>query len=650
MKPSKQQLRAEHFWKMGQAAEHQGQWTLALQAYEGCVQADPADMRGWVSQVVTALRLGDVARAESAAREAHRRMPDSALTCRLLAQCLLLQHRFDEVVAICAALPATAERDAELLAIHGQALFAAGRAQEAVHVFLRSLQLDLGNASAHYTLGLCFQRLRMPEQAVISMETALATDKNGRYRLLALSVLVHEMRQACDWGRLAAHEADLLRVLAHSSEKDCAELLPFPLIAAFDAPQHLLKVGRANAARYAQGVQPLPPRAQRRPGRLRLGYLSADFANHATALLLTELLERHDRERFEVFLYCHSAEDGSPQQRRIHAAGDHLRRVRTGDSASVAAQIRADDIDLLIDLKGHTHEHRMDILAYRPAPLQLGYLGYPGSTGAGYLDYLIGDPVVTPLAHAERYSEKIAQLPHSYQPNDSRRALPDAPSRAGLDLPDGAFVFCCFNQSYKLSPTLLDLWAEILRRSPQSVLWLLAWNPAAERNLRREWAARGMEAARLIFAPRLEVDAHLARLRQADLFLDTWPCNAHTTASEALWAGVPVLTVPGESFASRVGASLVQACQLPELVCADARAYVEKAVALAADRYHAKALKKHLDQRRLALPLFDGARYARDMDALLQRLWDRHAQGLAPAAMAAQAAPVAGPAVADLAA
>src|SRR5262249_2999093 len=303
---------------------------------------------------------------------------------------------------------------------------------------------------------------------------------------------------------------------------------------------------------------------------------------------------------------------------------------------AIARRMREDGIDIAIDLKGHTRDSRIELLAARPAPVQACYLGYPATTGAPFIDYIIGDPIVTPIAHAANFSERIPQLPTRSQPNDPHRALPPCPPRAELGLPEDAVVLCCFNQTYKLSPKMLDLWARILADAPRAVLWMLAWNPHAQANLLRELAARGVSAERVFWAPKLDLAGHLARLRAADLFLDTWPCNAHTTASEALWAGVPVLTVPGRTFASRVAASLVAACGLGELACANEADYVELATALANEPETLRGIKTHLDANRRALPLFDAELLARDMDALLTRMHEHHLAGLAPQALSAE--------------
>jgi predicted O-linked N-acetylglucosamine transferase (SPINDLY family) len=369
-----------------------------------------------------------------------------------------------------------------------------------------------------------------------------------------------------------------------------------------------------------------------------VGYLSSDFYHHATAVLMTELLERRDSTRFETFLYSHSRDDDSAIGRRVRAACEHYVDVRGIGNCAVAQRIRADGIDILIDLKGHTRDSRMELMAYRPAPVQATYLGYPATTGAPFIDYFIGDRVTTPLAHAAHYIEHIAQLEGCYQPNDAARPLPPCRPRAELGLPEDAVVLCCFNQTYKLSPRMLDLWSRILADAPKTVLWMLAWNPHAKENLLRELAARGVAPERVIFASKLDLAGHIARLRAADLFLDTWPCNAHTTASEALWAGVPMLTVPGTTFASRVAASLVAACGLGDLACASEDDYVELATALANEPDTLRGIKAHLESNRRTLPLFDAERLARDMDALLARMHERHLAGLAPQALPAELA------------
>ena len=474
----------------------------------------------------------------------------------------------------------------------------------------------------------------MPRESTQCFRTATELDQ-GAIRALALSLIVHESRQACDWSMLAADTQALLEAAAGDDPETGRLLSPFALLAIEATPAQQLRLGMRRSRGLTEGVVPFAPAGPRRPGPIRIGYLSADFYQHATAVLMAELLEHRDRVRFETYLYSHSPTDGSAIEGRIRSACEHFVDVNGMSNRAAAQRIRDDGIDILVDLKGHTRDSRFELMAYRPAPVQACYLGYPASTGADFIDYFIGDPITTPLAHAPQYSERLAQLPDCYQPNDSARPLPPCPTRAELGLPEDAVVLCCFNQAYKVSPRMLDLWARILEGAPRAVLWMLAWNPHAKANLLRELLARGVASERVFFAPKRELADHIARLRAADLFLDTWPCNAHTTASEALWAGVPVLTVPGATFASRVAASLVNACGLADLACPDEAQYVEMACALANEPETLAGLKCHLNLNRYDLPLFNAKRLGRALDALYTRMHERQLAGLGPAQLPA---------------
>ena len=505
---------------------------------------------------------------------------------------------------ITCAYPADAPRDADFLNAQGNALFQARRLHEAVDIFFKALALQVDNALVHYRLGLTFRDLSLNREATECFRTAIALD-DGAVRLLSLSLLVHESRQSCDWSTLEADTAALLAALDQVDDTTGQMLSPFALLAVDATPEQQRRMGAIRARSLSRGVLPLPPAGPRRPGRIRVGYLSSDFHHHATAVLMAELLERRDSQRFEVFLYCHSVDDGTPLMHRIRAACDHHVDVRHLSNQEVALRMRADGIDIAVDLKGHTRGSRFELLAWRPAPVQVTFLGYPATTGADFIDYLIGDPVVTPLAQAGQYSEHIAQLPHSYQPNDRERPLPPAPSREALGLPQDAVVLCCFNQNYKYTPHMLDLWAAILAKAPKAVLWMLAWNPIAQSNLQRELTARGVPPERVFWAPKLLVNAHIARLRAADLFLDTLHYNAHSTACDALMMGLPVLTKPGDAFASRVAASLLTAVDLPELITSTAEDYEHLAVELAMNPALLKSIQDKLKRNLLTTPLFD---------------------------------------------
>ncbi len=366
--------------------------------------------------------------------------------------------------------------------------------------------------------------------------------------------------------------------------------------------------------------------------RIRLGYLSNDFHDHATALLLVESLEARDRTRFELHAYSYGADDGKEMRTRLRLAFDHFNDIGPLSDEQAANAIHADGIDILIDLKGFTQGTRTSILALRPAPIQVNFLGYPGTLGPGLCDYMITDGFCTPAGSAGDYAESFATLPHSYQPRGSRDAIAPAPTRAAAGLPEDGFVFCCFNQAFKFTPAIFDVWCRLLDSVPGSVLWLLA-SREAEGNLRNEAWKRGVDGSRLIFAGDLPHAQHLGRLQLADLVLDTSPYGAHTTASDALWVGVPVVSRPGPTFASRVAGSLLHAVGLPELAVEDQADYFDLAFALATDAERMEVLRETLARNRTTAPLFDVKAYTLALETLYARMWARHQAGLPPAAV-----------------
>ena len=360
--------------------------------------------------------------------------------------------------------------------------------------------------------------------------------------------------------------------------------------------------------------------ADGQPTKLRIGYLSSDFCQHAVALLMVELFERHDPERVEITAFSWSREDGSAVRRRIQHAVHAYVPIGALDDAAAARVIRDRGIDVLIDLQGLTSGARPGILAWRPAPVQATWLGFPGTTGMPFIDYVIADRFVLPESLTPYFAEKPLYLTHCFQPSDSTRVVGPAPSRAEVGLPADGFVFCSFNNNYKFDAPVFDRWMRILAAVPGSVLWLLADNRWAEANLRREASARGIDPARLIFAPRIAPDQYLARYRTADLFLDTWPFNAGATASDALWAGLPLLTCPGRTFASRMAGSLLNTLGLPELIASDPDDYEARAIHFGREPAELFRLRKRLAVARNASPLFDITALARDLEAKLAAL------------------------------
>lgn len=354
--------------------------------------------------------------------------------------------------------------------------------------------------------------------------------------------------------------------------------------------------------------------------KLRIAYVSSDFSLHPVSMLTAELFELHDRTRFEVYGYCWSPEDGSGLRQRVIQAMDQFHRIDTMTDEDAAKLIRSHEIDILVDLQGQTAGARANLLAYRPAPLQITYLGLPATTGLPSIDYVIADEFLIPRASAPLYSEKPLYMPDVYQVSDRKRPVGPTPTRAACGLPENAFVFCSLNNNYKYTPEVFSVWMSILRRTPDSVLWLLSDNPWAEANLRKEAQARGVDPGRLYFAGRVLPPDYLARYAVADLFLDTFPFNAGTTANDALWMELPLLTYTGRSFASRMAGALLTAAKLPELITYNLQDYEEKAVALASQPAELARIRKHLAQEKISGVLFDTPRFARNLEERLQQL------------------------------
>jgi protein O-GlcNAc transferase len=511
---------------------------------------------------------------------------------------------------------------AEAHANRGIVLKELGRLPEALASCDQAIALRPDYAEAYCNRGVVLKELgRLPE-ALASSTKAIALKPD-----LDDGTLLHLKMSLCDWADIQADFASL------ESRISSGAIGPFALLAFSDAPALQLEA----AKRFVEATHPKDDRlgaiAKHPPhGRIRVGYFCADFRDHPTSRLLCGVFERHDKDRFETFAFSFGRHPDS-MTTRLRPMFDRFLDVENLSDEKIAALARENEIDIGVDLMGFISDSRPGIFACRAAPIQVNYLAYPGTMGAEYIDYLIADKTLVAEPQRDFYAEKIATLPDSYQANhyrDERFALGDAGTRADAGLPEGAFVFCCFNNNYKITPDAFDLWMRILKQSELSVLWLLEDNATAAASLRREAAARAVDPARLVFAPRLPLREHLARHRLADLFLDTVPYNAHTTAADALWAGLPVLTRLGETFASRVAASLLRAIDLPELVAATPQAYEALAVELATDPEKLSAIKDKLARNRLTAPLFDTARFTRHLEAAYAAMAVRDQEGLAP--------------------
>lgn len=607
-------------WQKGLALAKQEQWVKALAEFERATILDPSDGVFWLNLAQACRKLGRPAQAVHAAERALKVNPSLELAARMLTICLIEQHRPRDAILYFERLREQGPLSHAELAAYGRALYDEGRPAEAAEVLLQALALKKDHVPAYVDLGNALTRLHMPEAAAEAMRTAavLMPDQTGPW-----CDLIYWSMCACRWD----HLDDDFTALQNAMRAGRAALSPFsvfalPVDAAF---QHL--VTRAYTHDLVGAIEPLPPvklKPKRAGERIRVGYLSSDLHQHATAMLLAEVLELRQRDRFAVTLYSYGVDDHSPMRARLQSACDAFVDVQTQADVDVARRIRADGIDILVDLKGHTEGGRMGICAHRPAPIQVNYLGFPGTLGADFIDYVVTDPIVTPFESGQHFSEKLAYLPDCYQPNDRQRPLPPAPSRVDCGLPKDGFVFCCFNNSYKITPEVFTIWCRLLQAVPGSVLWLMALNTQARTNLCREAQARGIDPARLVFASFVPQAENLARLQNADLFLDTLPVNAHTTASDALWAGVPLLTLPGQTFVSRVAASLVHAVGLDGLIAGTAEEYEAIALRLARSPDELRALRERLNATRLSSALFDSARYARNLEALYERMYEQH--------------------------
>ncbi len=514
----------------------------------------------------------------------------------------------------------------------GLALNQQGRREEAIACYLAALRSMPDAAGIHANLGAAFTALGRTEEALACFDRAVALAPDHDF---LLGDRLHARMHLCDWNGI---EDDFRKLLDGVIEGKPVST-PFPLLAIPSSAAQQLRCATIYAGRQVpRSAIQLCGAERYAHDRIRLGYFSADFRNHATAYLMAELFERHDRARFEVIGYSYGPATGDAMRRRLEQAFDRLLDVGTRSDREIATLARQQEIDIAIDLKGHTTDSRVGIFSYRPAPLQVSFLGYPGTLGVDFMDYLIADPVVIPEDHRRHYCEQVACLPHSYQVNDSKRRISDRPfTRGELGLPGSGFVFCCFNNSYKITPDLFDLWMRLLRNVEGSVLWLREGAAGATRNLRKETGKRGVAPERIVFAGRMDLPEHLARHRLADLFLDTFYCNAHTTASDALWAGLPVLTCRGETFAGRVAASLLSAIGLPELITTTHRDYEALALELATQPGKLAELKQKLAANRNTRPLFDTGLFTRHLEEAYIRMWQRQQDGLAPEQIHVQA-------------
>ena len=496
--------------------------------------------------------------------------------------------------------------------------FAMGNLPSAAEACEKALALDPNHARAHHNMANIHQQVGHLDKAIASYDRAVALRPDLR---AAQAQKLHFQAQICDWQAQTEFDAaaDSLGIMGEA-------VSPFALLAFEDNPARHLQRAVHYASQWPgprHRFEPSPPR-----DRLRIGYVSGDLFDHATLFLLNGVLEQHDAERFEVFVYGLNSPRKSAQVDRLRANVARVVDLHDAPDTEIITRLRNDALDIAIDLKGYTMGARPGLFAAGLAPVQISYLGYPGSMGLAAMDYIIADPHVIPPQERPHVSEQVIYLPDSYQPNDDQRVISDAPlSRADHGLPEDAVVLCCFNQSYKICARVFDIWMRVMAQVPETVLWLMAGNQWARDNLRQAAVARGIDPDRLIFAEKLPQDQHLARHRLADLFIDSFACNAHTTASDALYAGLPVVTRPGRQFAARVAASLLSAVDMPELITNDDTSYEALILHLASHPEALADIRQKLAAHLPTAPLFDTKRYTRHLEAGYRAAWDAWQNG-----------------------
>jgi predicted O-linked N-acetylglucosamine transferase (SPINDLY family) len=589
--------------------------------------------------------------------------PDSAAAQINLGALLLTGGNAAEAIPVLRAAVRRAPRHAFAWSNLAGALLLHGETSDCMAAARRAIELDQSNPTPHVVLGNARATLKQNAAARASLETALSLQPDNREALIALAnhlsavkdfdgaiaqlqravqldpedpctlgTLVMLLQRACRWDETTRHGAALDR-LAFSQGNTPAE----PLLASVSRspdPRRTFAVARAWARMIESkmGFEAEPRRARPPKDRLRIGYLSDDFRDHPIGQLTRGLFAQHDRAGFDVLGFSYGPDDGSETRRHIVHSCDGFIDLARMTHVEAAAAIEAEAIDVLVELTGHTKANRLEICALRPAPVQVTWLGFPGTTGAGFIDYILGDAVVTPESEAAHYSEALVILPHSYQVNDRWQEIAESPgTRLEHGLPAQGFVFASLINSYKIEPVMFACWMRLLAKLPGSVLWLLSQGEAVETRLRDAAATEGIDPARLIFAPFLPRPEHLARLALADLALDTRIYNGHTTTSDCLFAGLPVVAVKGSHFASRVSESLLRAIELPQLVAEDLAGYEALAAELARDPERLAKLKAELAAKRMTTPLFDTAAMARNLERAYRAMWNQAVTRAAPA-------------------
>lgn len=612
-------------YNRGTVLQTLGRWPEAMESYGKVLALDAAHVQARFNLGCIHLQLKQFAEALECMDQVIEQAPERPEPYNNRGTALLRLGRYAEAVLAFDRAIAINPKAAEAYNNRGEAQLQLRNLESALADVRHAMELQPQQGETRFLMGRLLREMKRYDEAL--QQFSVAQSLPAPLAMLKSEIVTAKVH-GCIWHNL---DEDLLQ-LQRDIQAGKPVIEPFSALSVLDQPALHKEIASRLVERdlpASAALGPIPPRA--RGQKIRIGYYSADFRNHPSAHLIAELIEVHDRERFELFAFSVSPPAYDSMRERLVAAFDHFLDVHERTDVDIARLSRELGIDIAIDLMGFTQATRLRSFSYRCAPIQASYLAYPGTTGASYMDYVIADKVVIPPHAQAHFSEKVVYLPHSYQVNDSQRRVADRTlTRVELGLPETGFVFCCFNNNFKILPPTFDGWMRILQAVEGSVLWLLEDNPIAARNLRSEATRRGVSADRLVFASRVPMDQHLARQRIADLFLDTLPYNAHTTASDALWVGLPVLTCAGQSFASRVAASLLHAVGLPELVTDTQSAFEARAVELASDGAQLRNIRQKLVEQGPQSPLFNARLFARHIESAYITMVDRLHQGLPP--------------------
>ncbi|HMI97150.1 MAG TPA: tetratricopeptide repeat protein [Micropepsaceae bacterium] len=602
----------------------------ALTAFDRVVVLAPDDVSGLYGRANALAKLNRHEEALAFYDRALAIAPEDPRILNNRGNTLSQLSRYEEALADFGRAITAAPNSADAFANRGDALMQLRRHEEALENYRRALELNGLSFNALYGRGSALVELKRHGEALAAFDRLLRQKPDYPY---APGMLVYAQSTCCDW-RDAVQTAEMIKGIRAGKRV----ATPLALLAVCDSEADKLRCSQIVMQDRYPAQKGLWRGEIYRHDRIRVAYLSADFRTHPVGILMAGVFEHHDRTRFETIAISHGLDDRSEMRSRLKRAFDRFIDVQGKSDREVASLLRALEVDIAVDLTGLTASGRPGIFARRPVPVQVNYLGFAGSTAAPHMDYILADRIVIPEEQRQYYTEKIAYLPDSYMPHDRmRRIAAHTPPRSELGLPETGFVFASFNNSYKFAAATFDVWMRLLHAVEGSVLWLPNANPTAVRNLQREADARGVSPDRIVFAPHVPAaEDHLARLRAADLFLDTLPYNAHSTAMDALWAGLPILTVKGESFASRVAASLLIAAGLPELIVDSLDAYESRAIDLARDPSTLAALTEKLRASRDSCALFDTARFTRNLEAALGMMWERTQRGELPASFSVE--------------